>query len=689
MDPELPTEPAALPAPTLPTPAPIEPTPAELHWQDDSDFAAESTFANVGAGLLLGDGLIHGTQQQGRTTRMGRNLLTEAEHSAATRAAGDLLDQAGSPKGRDKTADDIASRSPDDHAVTYLRDNADKLTKQLATKQAKAAQDLIDSYGETSKLRPSKADVSDALPDNITDQARWITHARTAVETALDGLPSGLTKGLRKQAADMGKGSDPADWFQRASELGDELAKARIAADRRPPADVTALADSQTPADPLEQTRPPSPSDQLSEAQRVIRDGLAQENLWGDAAKSETERAASYAQRVGDHLLAFEDAFTTRGKGGTRKADPTKFGAFLDSQDAFSAKALADTLASARATADAASKFGKRDDAKRILGAVDTIERATAQAKAVRAAQGRATPSPAQSPDDALSFVGGGSPLTSDPAGARESVFKAVQGFSHGAASSDRAGVHGLLSDAHGADASQDQGGDPEAPIAAPVAPGVSALNFDAVRQHITKMAQDPDYFGEVMSASFGSLPQHAPEVFSALSRQTAKVVSYLAAVAPGGTSGGPFAQTYPVGEDELWEFNQRFAAATHPDLMKHALTSGNVTSQAVEAFQQLNPVRFNRLQVETFTRLQALKKAGIPVPTQAREQLDVLLDLDGGGDPALTWKVAERAYAAQAKYAPQMREAKMGGSPGKVSSAMTSGALSTLGNGAAATAST
>jgi hypothetical protein len=218
--------------------------------------------------------------------------------------------------------------------------------------------------------------------------------------------------------------------------------------------------------------------------------------------------------------------------------------------------------------------------------------------------------------------------------------------------------------------------------------PALTVEDYDAHREHLDKMATDPSYFGEVMAASFGSMPEAAPEVYSALSVQAAKTVRYLAAVAPGGSSGGPFGKRFPVAEDELWEYNQRLRAVADPEFVRDELGAGRLSAAAVEAFEMINSKQYAQLQRDVFERLQELQAQGIDVPIQAREQIDTLLNLDGGGEAGLTWKVAERAYAATArKNASASGQVPQGS--GNASSAMTSGALSTLGNGASAIAQT
>jgi hypothetical protein len=638
--------------------------PAEQAWLADRDLASEAAFLSVAAPLFTGGGVM---RDQTSMARLGRNLFTEGEHAANASAARDLLEAPG-PKGKGATADEIAALGADDPGVRYLRENADSVIDGLATKQAKAAQELLDTYTEVAKLRPDPDDVASELADNAVDQARWVTRTRAELEGAVEGLPPELGKSLRAKLGKLADGDDPAKWFTRASELSDELQRARSKAAR---AGVEGAPDA------------------LARAKTLLDGGLADEGLWGGAARAEGQRAAGYARRYGEHIEAFENAFSAE-VGGTKRATPEAFRRLLSGEaDPDALRALDSTLESARATADVASKFGRKEEAARIRRAIATFERTGAQAKAIGVArQGVSRETNATA--EALEFLAGGPSASTDAASARltnrSAVFRAAQGMTTGLASGNRRGVQALLSRPLELDGEGDDGAGGLTPP--PLVAGVTSDNYDATRDHIEKMATDPAYFASTMAASFGTLPEAAPEVYSALSAQTAKVAQYLNAVAPGGKSGGPFGERIPVAEDELWEFNERMRASTSREFVRTELAAGRLSSQAIESYELMHPKAYARLQRDVWERLHELKEQGIPVSVQAREQIDTLLNIDGGGDPALTWKVAERAYAAQ------QRKDALQPSSGAVDTsehteAMTSGALSTLGNGASAIAQT
>jgi hypothetical protein len=666
-----------------PPPAP----PEESEWMAQRDLAQEAAFTHVGGALLLPGSVV--TDERGdASSRLGRNLLVESEHAANERSARELLRRRTAAEDPAQTADEIARRGPNDGAVAYMRDNADTLNEELATKQAKAAQRLIDSYGELATLRQKPEDVAAVIPENELDQARWLTRAKADVSTSLEGLPPTIAAPLQERLTKLGAGHKPERWFTGATSLSDELLRASARAHR---------------------AGDPETAQRLDMAKASVDRGLTDPGLWGEAATTEAQRSEGYARRFGEHIDGFEAMFTTAGARGERVVTADKFRELLGGADDPPARAaLQAAIDGAKATADVARKFGRTDKAVDIERSIAMLERTQKQGAAVRAARGESGGQldPAAAALEWLSrSVTPGAAGLSGPAAQRSLEESALTGMENSAAQAAattleaRGGAFRAVNALTKRSVEDANGGlqtlfapehleldDEEIAAAAQPTDRINLGNFDAARSHIDKMATDPLYFGSVMSASFGNMAETAPEVYDGLVQQSAKVVQYLSAVAPGGQSGGPFARKFAVGEDELWEFNQRFNAITDPAFLPQQIAAGRVTSQAVEAFQVMNPKQFSNMQVSMFARLSELEKRGVQVPIQTREQIDVLLDMDGGGDPALTWKVAERGYAAIARKN-ATRSKRPDGEGGDTG--MTSGALATLNNGASAIAQT
>lgn len=199
---------------------------AENAWQQDRDFSQEAAFQNTALGLLIGAGTSAVAQVAGPVVRkLGRNLFTEAEHAVNSRAARDLMGDPAVVSG--DTAAEIARRGPDDEGVRYLRDNHDSLMDDLAAEHSKAAQQLHETYSKLAPLRQTPKQVAELIPDNLVDQARWVKDAEKEIGAALDELEPQQAKPLFVQLAQLADGDDPAEWFARATELSDDLLKAR------------------------------------------------------------------------------------------------------------------------------------------------------------------------------------------------------------------------------------------------------------------------------------------------------------------------------------------------------------------------------------------------------------------------------------------------------------------------------
>lgn len=668
---------------------------AELQWGQDPEFGAEAAFTNVGGSLLRGSPVAGSALDQPEA--FSRNLFTEAEHQTHMRGARDILRGAArEDTGAGSDAEQIAAGG-NRLGSAYIRDNAEQLTGQITQRQARAAQQLLDSYGKLAALRPSTRELGELIPSRDLEQAQWITRTKRELGGLLSG---GAPEDVSSKLAELADGDDPVAWFSRASELGDSLLRAR----------TRAAKDGASP----EQLQA------FDGARHELVEGLSDGGLWGAAAKLEGQRSQSYARRFGDHLSRFEDAFGAEAADGSRVTDPQRFRALLDGDPA-AVEAMRETLESARVTADVADQFGRRDEARAIRKAADSLTRAQRQGDAIRSARGSDQQlDPAQAALELLSApgAGGGGPTAlgamrlggqagqlhraaylgeengaADAApsllAARGGAFRAAAAMAGGAEDALRRGVSALLRPVSDeTDADPDDEGELAAPPERP--PAVDAASLEGVRTHLDRMTKDPSYFGSVLASSFGQMPTAAPEVFGALATQTAKAAQYLSAVAPGRprADGGPFARPVTAGDDELWEFNERLSAITDPEFMRTELEAGRLSKPAVEAFAVMNPKGMFRLQMAIAERLGELANQGATLPANASAQLETISGIDGGGEYGLTWSAAQRAHDAQQQ---RQKQAAQGAPTGQDprAGAMSSGALSTLNNGASAIAQT
>ena len=104
-----------------------------------------------------------------------------------------------------------------------------------------------------------------------------------------------------------------------------------------------------------------------------------------------------------------------------------------------------------------------------------------------------------------------------------------------------------------------------------------------------------------------------------------------------------------------LWSFARRWATVANPMTAVEDLQNGQLTFDQVDALRSVYPLLYDGLRMKTMQHLQQLDQAGVLVPYQDRLQLNLLLDLNGAGDPTLTTQFALRVSGlSQAQKAAQ-----------------------------------
>lgn len=88
--------------------------------------------------------------------------------------------------------------------------------------------------------------------------------------------------------------------------------------------------------------------------------------------------------------------------------------------------------------------------------------------------------------------------------------------------------------------------------------------------------------------------------------------------------------------ELQIQQFAKRWAAVANPLTVLDDLNKGMVTYEQVDAIKNVYPELFQDIRVKAMQGFQRLDAAGIPVPYDDRLQADLMLDLNGAGDPTL-----------------------------------------------------
>ncbi len=124
-----------------------------------------------------------------------------------------------------------------------------------------------------------------------------------------------------------------------------------------------------------------------------------------------------------------------------------------------------------------------------------------------------------------------------------------------------------------------------------------------------------------------------------------------------------------PVPSDyEISKFARYWNTVANPISAVRDLENGTLTHEQVEAIQVVYPRLYRRIQEHVMERLREADSKGIEVPYQAKLQLDLLLNLNGAGEPTATpdfmlrFTEMQTAVAEQQAAAPAPQPVKMSG---------------------------
>jgi hypothetical protein len=108
----------------------------------------------------------------------------------------------------------------------------------------------------------------------------------------------------------------------------------------------------------------------------------------------------------------------------------------------------------------------------------------------------------------------------------------------------------------------------------------------------------------------------------------------------------------YPPGLEEISSFAAHWVGALHPLDSLDDLAANDLQPEQMEAVQALWPDAYSMFQSTALSHINELSERGGLIPMAALEQIDTALQLNGAGEPLLSWEMATLLRQAEAQAA-------------------------------------
>lgn len=149
--------------------------------------------------------------------------------------------------------------------------------------------------------------------------------------------------------------------------------------------------------------------------------------------------------------------------------------------------------------------------------------------------------------------------------------------------------------------------------------------------------ANDPVQATQAMGRNLDPLYSHAPQTAQAATATVNRAAAYLATKLPAKAVEvnifSPTKQETNISDHDLHKFATAWATVNDPLSMLDDMERGMLTQEQVEAVRVVYPELYRHIQQKT---LEALGKQKTPPPYDMRTQLDLMLGLNGAGEPSL-----------------------------------------------------
>jgi hypothetical protein len=172
---------------------------------------------------------------------------------------------------------------------------------------------------------------------------------------------------------------------------------------------------------------------------------------------------------------------------------------------------------------------------------------------------------------------------------------------------------------------------------------------YESRASDLIRTQTDPSALFEHVASAVGPLSEQAPGVAAAVLAKSQAAAQYLFDQLPAGTLAPTLlepARKATVSKVEMMRYAQIWAAVEKPEIVVADLERGMATPSQIKALQAVHPETYAGIRDAVVRSLIEIGRAGKRLPISMRQQLDLLLDLNGAGEPAFSPKVADRILA-------------------------------------------
>lgn len=182
--------------------------------------------------------------------------------------------------------------------------------------------------------------------------------------------------------------------------------------------------------------------------------------------------------------------------------------------------------------------------------------------------------------------------------------------------------------------------------------------------EQLVQAKQDPSILIDNLAKATGNLSEVNPNLAGALIQKASAAIDFLASRAPAGTIDPTMLQPgrkSVVSDLEKKRFARLWMAVEKPETVLNDLRRGMATPDQLEALRVVHPETYQAIRMTVMDAIAEVDRKGARLPLAVRTQLDLLLDLDGAGVPALGPEIAQRISGLQqAKQQKQPQQNKV-----------------------------